>query len=93
MYGKDKMEFHIDNARLEIIATLNRQSHHFEELTNEIFYYNKKLGCWLSRESQLKHKEGCNFRNYNVEEGACDCAESVHKAKDRNDPKQENQHG
>ena len=46
-------EFTIDHARMEIISTLNRQSHHFKKLTDEIFYFDDKLGCWLSKKKDV----------------------------------------
>ena len=42
-------KFTIDLRRLGIIAQLNRGGDEFEDLKKEVFYYDKKLKCWLSK--------------------------------------------
>ena len=42
-------EWAIDHRRMDIISKLNRGSNEFEELKEEVFYYDDKLECWLSR--------------------------------------------
>ena len=43
------VEFDIEHARMQIIATMNRLMMEFSELEKEIFYYDKKLCCVTSK--------------------------------------------
>ena len=53
------MKCTIDFGRIEIITLLNRRSDEFERLKNEVFYYNKRLKCWLSRKKECNSADKC----------------------------------
>jgi hypothetical protein len=42
-------EWNVNNARMQIMESLNRNSDDFPELRNEIFYYDKMLKCFTSK--------------------------------------------
>ena len=51
------MKFTIDHSRMGIISALNRESDKFKELKDEIFYYDKLLKCWTTKEKCIQPKE------------------------------------
>jgi len=52
------MVFTIDHSRMGIISALYNAGEEFNDLKEEVFYYNKSLECWTTKKSDALVEKG-----------------------------------